>query len=103
MLIPLLLEGEELLIVAVIVVVLIFGAGKIPEIAKSLGRASGEFEKGKVEGELEIQRLRNSAGQLQSPASDEHLKLVKAASAMNLPTEGLTDDQLRAELKTSFA
>ena len=55
MFVPLLLQGSEWLIVIVIVVVLIFGAGKIPDLAKSLGRASGEFQKGKVESELEVQ------------------------------------------------
>ncbi|MGA1975319.1 MAG: twin-arginine translocase TatA/TatE family subunit, partial [Conexivisphaerales archaeon] len=34
---PLLLQGSEWLVVVVIVVVLIFGAGKIPDLAKSLG------------------------------------------------------------------
>ncbi len=40
------LRGEEWIIIAVIVVVVFFGARKIPDIARSIGRASGEFEKG---------------------------------------------------------
>jgi len=34
--------------------VFIFGAKKIPELAKTLGKAKGEFEKGKIEGEKEL-------------------------------------------------
>ncbi len=40
----------QILIVALIVVVL-FGSKKLPELARSLGKAKGEFKKGLVEGE----------------------------------------------------
>lgn len=46
--------GSEWIIVVVIAVVLIFGAKKIPELAKTFGKARGEFEKGKIEGEKEL-------------------------------------------------
>lgn len=39
----------QILLVIVLVVVL-FGAKKIPEIARSIGRAKGEFKKGLEEG-----------------------------------------------------
>ena len=34
----------------ILIVVLVFGAKKIPEIARALGRSSGEFKKGLKEG-----------------------------------------------------
>jgi sec-independent protein translocase protein TatA len=37
-------------IVGVIAVVVLFGASKLPEIARNLGRSSGEFKKGLKEG-----------------------------------------------------
>jgi len=40
--------GEIILIV--VVLVLIFGARKIPELARSLGRSVNEFKKGQAEG-----------------------------------------------------
>ncbi|MCZ6613607.1 MAG: twin-arginine translocase TatA/TatE family subunit, partial [Thaumarchaeota archaeon] len=39
----------EIIIIGIVIIVLIFGAKKIPDIAKSLGRAGGEFKKGKQE------------------------------------------------------
>jgi len=104
MFVPLLLQGSEWLIVIVIVVVLIFGAGKIPDLAKSLGRAQGEFEKGKVESEIEVQKLRQSqqSGQPALQPSD-HDKLIKAAQELGISTDGKADDQIRSEIKAHLA
>jgi sec-independent protein translocase protein TatA len=43
--------GPEWIVVAVVAVAVIFGAKKIPEMARSLGRAQGEFKKGLKEGD----------------------------------------------------
>ena len=43
--------AQILIIVAVAVV--LFGAKKIPELARSIGKAKGEFKKGLLEGEKE--------------------------------------------------
>lgn len=45
--------GPEMIIVLA-VVVLLFGANKIPKIARSSGQAIGEFKKGREELEEEI-------------------------------------------------
>jgi len=41
--------------------VLIFGVKKIPELAKTFGKAKGEFEKGKMEGDKELKDLKEKA------------------------------------------
>jgi TatA/E family protein of Tat protein translocase len=38
--------GPDLLIVVIIVAVLVFGGGAIPKLARNLGTAKSEFEKG---------------------------------------------------------
>ncbi len=43
------INGAEWIIVILIIVVLFFGARKIPELAKSLGKASSEFQKARIE------------------------------------------------------
>ena len=48
------IAGQEWIILIVVAVVLIFGARKIPELARTFGKAKGEFEKGKIEGEKEL-------------------------------------------------
>jgi len=45
--------GPEWIVVAIVAVVVLFGAKKIPEMARSLGRAQGEFKKGLKEGNVD--------------------------------------------------
>ena len=42
------LGSTEIIVLVVVIGVLIFGAKKIPELAKTFGKAKGEFEKGKI-------------------------------------------------------
>ena len=50
--------GYEWVWIIVIVGVLLFGAKKIPELARTLGKSEGEFEKGKMEGDKELKDLK---------------------------------------------
>ncbi|BDB99154.1 hypothetical protein SACC_21710 [Saccharolobus caldissimus] len=47
----------DLIILLVVIAVLFFGSSKIPELFRSLGRAMGEFKKGQIEAEMEIQQM----------------------------------------------
>ena len=49
------LGGPEIAVIFV-VVLLLFGAKKIPELARGLGKSMGEFKKAQNEFESEIQR-----------------------------------------------
>ncbi len=48
------LGSTEIIVLVVVIGVLIFGAKKIPELAKTFGKAKGEFEKGKNEADKEL-------------------------------------------------
>ena len=50
--------GYEWVWIIVIVGVLLYGAKKIPELARTLGKSRGEFEKGKIEGDKELNDLK---------------------------------------------
>ena len=41
-------------VVAVIAVAVLFGATKLPDIARNIGRAQGEFKKGLKEGAVDV-------------------------------------------------
>jgi sec-independent protein translocase protein TatA len=42
--------GSEWVIVAIVAVVVIFGASKLPQLARNVGKAQSEFKKGLKEG-----------------------------------------------------
>ncbi len=50
---------EQILIVVIIIGALIFGAKKIPELARTFGKAKGEFEKGRLEAEKELKDFKD--------------------------------------------
>ena len=50
--------GSELLIV-LLIAVLLFGANKIPKLARSSGQAIGEFQKGREEVEQELSEIKD--------------------------------------------
>ncbi len=65
--------GPEMLII-LLVLVLLFGANKIPKLARSTGQAMGEFKKGREEIEEELEEISDpstgSTGSSGSSTSD---------------------------------
>ncbi|MXR41416.1 twin-arginine translocase TatA/TatE family subunit [Halobaculum sp. WSA2] len=53
--------GPEMLII-LLVLVLLFGANKIPKLARSTGQAMGEFKKGREQVEDELQQMQEGEG-----------------------------------------
>lgn len=79
--------GPELLII-LLVLVLLFGANKIPKLARSTGQAMGEFKKGREEVEDELKQMQEGdldtdADTTAEPADDddEELETEKESSA----------------------
>lgn len=82
-----------MIIMGLAVILLLFGAKKIPEFAKSLGKAKGEFERGKLEVEKEIRESR-----LKEHNTDSETSIQKAAKNLEIDTTGKTDDVLKKEI-----
>ncbi|MGA7861135.1 MAG: twin-arginine translocase TatA/TatE family subunit [Thermoplasmata archaeon] len=60
---------DDWLIIAVVAAILFYGSSKIPQLAHSLGRAMGEFKKGRLEVERE---LKQEAATASVSSSTEH-------------------------------
>ena len=65
------LGSTEIIILVVVIGVLIFGAKKIPELAKTFGKAKGEFEKGKIEADEDLKEFKEEIG---SVSKDKEVK-----------------------------
>lgn len=89
---------EVILIVAVIV--LLFGASKLPELARSAGKSAGEFKKAQREAEVSYQEFEKSLKDT-TPAEKE-TKIQKMAKEQGIDTAGKTDDQLLDEISAKM-
>src|SRR5215813_9116924 len=59
-------NGTEWIFIIAIVAIIIFGAKKIPELARSLGKASSEYEKAKVMAANELEKIKGMGVPLQT-------------------------------------
>jgi len=55
------INGAEWIIIILIIVILFFGAKKIPELARSLGKASSEFQKARIDAKKTIENDKDSS------------------------------------------
>jgi len=86
--------GQEWIFVIIVLVVLLFGASKIPEMARSIGKATGEFQRGKMEIQKEIDKASKELDK-----TPERLKLEEAAKAFGIDPYGKTDEQIKEAIK----
>ncbi|MDP3103285.1 MAG: twin-arginine translocase TatA/TatE family subunit [Candidatus Methanoperedens sp.] len=78
-------------------IIILFGATKIPELARSLGKATGEFKKGKQEIERELTDVEKSIKE--TPAENKSSKIKQMARDLGISTEGKTEEQLLEEIQ----
>ena len=53
--------GPWQILLVIVVLVLVFGSKKLPELARALGKAKGEFKKGTAEGEALLKQEEQEA------------------------------------------
>jgi sec-independent protein translocase protein TatA len=96
-------NAAEWIIIIVIVVVVIFGAKKVPELAKSFGRATTEFEKARIEGKKELQRAKD-VGTTSSTATNvqDREKLESVANTLGINHSEMSDDELRSAIQAQI-
>jgi len=65
------MPGTTEMMVILLIAVLLFGANKIPKLARSTGEAMGEFQKGRTEVEQELEEMKDGDVQSDGAAADE--------------------------------
>lgn len=51
--------GTEQIVIVIVIALLIFGAKKVPELARSFGKATSEYDNAQYEAKNDMQRIRN--------------------------------------------
>jgi len=70
----------DLAVLVIVALILFFGASKLPELFRSMGRALGEFKKGRMEAELELQQMQQASQQgQQTPNPQASTQLSREA------------------------
>ena len=97
------LEGWEWIIIGVVAIVIImWGPAKIPQFARALGQAKGEFKKASKEfNNAANAEVSTSAIAAPVPAQTMKTKdemLLETAQKLGIPTEGKTREQLSEEI-----
>lgn len=97
------MQGIEWIVLLVaIIIIFAFGGKKLPELARSLGRAKGEFERGKRELDKELKELAEEDKRREETQKEDSAKtesdIIKAAKNLDIDTEGKTEEELKKEI-----
>jgi sec-independent protein translocase protein TatA len=87
--------GAQELIPIFAIIVLLFGASKLPELARSMGSSVGEFKKAQKESELNLREFEKSISEPSAPKT----KVQETAQKLGIEIRGKTDDQLLEEIQ----
>ena len=93
--------GLEWVFIIIIVVVLFFGVKKIPEIARSVGRASSEYQKAKIQAKQELNQM-NAKDGIEKPTIDRE-KLESIADTLGIDSTNKNDAELREAIDLAIS
>ncbi len=88
--------GYPEMILILVIALFLFGPNKLPEMARSLGKAAGEFKRAQIEAEHEMNKAMNE------PLDDKESKIKKLAVEMGLDVNNKTLEQLVEEIRTKI-
>ncbi|WP_153553745.1 twin-arginine translocase TatA/TatE family subunit [Halomicrobium sp. LC1Hm] len=74
------LPGTQEMMIILLIAVLLFGANKIPKLARSTGEAMGEFQKGREEVEQELEEIRDGPGESQGATEEPDSEFVETTA-----------------------
>ena len=84
------IQGVEwIIVIALIIVLLVWGPEKIPKLARSLGQAKREFEKASKEAEAAV-------GEVVKTSTDP---IIELAQQLGIETRGKTKEEILAEIR----
>ena len=89
------LIGLPEMILILVVAIFFFGPDKIPELARSLGKATGEFKRAQIETEREIKKVGE-------PMDEKDTKIHNLAIEMGLDVQNKTSEQLVEEIRSKI-
>jgi len=87
---------ENIILIVIAAGVILFGAKKLPELARSLGRAQADFEKARREAAKELNQIKTQDG---TPSRE---KLEAIADTLGINYTNKNDDELKAAIEVEL-
>lgn len=103
--------GIEWIVIAIVAIVLLFGAAKVPQLARSFGQAMGEFKKARREAELNYKKFEESVAgsgeeipkaKVAAKTKGEDVNIKEVAAYMGIDTAGKTEEELKEEVQAKL-
>ena len=88
------IAGSEWMIIVFVAIVLVLGTGKLPSVAKKLGKAVNEYNKAKNEIQEQMKIGEEQSPKITGPVGTEREKLETMAKSMGVNVKK-SDDELR--------
>lgn len=103
--------------IIVLIIILLFGATKVPQLARSFGQSMGEFKKAKKEAELNYKKFEESiagdekvtekvkekvASVAMGEDTNKDVEIKEVAAYMGIDTEGKTEEELKEEVQAKI-
>ncbi len=98
--------GSEWAIIIILGLILVFGPKKLPELSRTFGKASGEYEKARELFRMEHENMKKHTDQntylmgpkILGPVTSEREKLEEIAKSLDIDYLGKTDEELRFQI-----
>jgi len=88
------ISGAEWIWILIILGIILFGAKKIPELARSMGKATAEYEKARMEAERELREYKGS--------KPDREKLEDIARSLGIDYTNKSDEELREAIERAI-
>ena len=88
-------NGMEWIIIILVIVVIFFGAKKIPELARSMGRATSEFQRARVEAKKTLANETETYNQEKGQQAIDREKLESIADTLGVDYSNKDDQELK--------
>lgn len=93
--------GAELIIIAIIFVALIFGSKRLPELARSIGKATTEYEKARIQVRRELDMIKTQ--DINANSNLDRRKLEDIADILGIDYSDKRDNELKIAINSELS
>ena len=87
--------GSEWIIIIFVALIVLLGSNRLPDVARKLGKAVGEYNKTKNDVQNQFKDFSNTNLSVDGPVQNEREKLERIAKSIDIDFANKSDDELR--------